>query len=81
MILVCLIRDNPAIVSIQFLKGTEDRVFCMAFTRFFASSVTAKIAARMPSRPRQVEEIAQAQPSSSVSPMVIMTADALEDKR
>jgi hypothetical protein len=30
---------------------------------------------------RHVEEIAQAQPSSSVSPMVIMTADALEDKR
>jgi transposase len=24
--------------------------FCMAFTRFLASSVTAKIAARMPSR-------------------------------
>ena len=44
------IRDNPAIVSIQFLKGTEDRVFCMAFARFLASSVTAKIAARIPSR-------------------------------
>src|SRR5262249_9491723 len=48
-ILVCQIRDNPAVVSIQFLKGTEGRVFCMAFTRFLASSVTAKIAARMPS--------------------------------
>ena len=45
LILVCQIRDNPAIVSIQFLKGIEDRVFCMAFTRFLASSVMAKIAA------------------------------------
>jgi hypothetical protein len=60
LILVCQIRDNPAIVSIQFLKGAEDRVFCMAFTRFLASSVTAKIAARMPSY-CHVGEIAQAQ--------------------
>jgi len=51
----------------------------MAFTRFLASSVTAKDRGTHAFKAyRHVEEIAQAQPSSSVSPMVIMTADALE---
>ena len=71
LILVCQIRDNPAIVSIQFLKGTEDRVFCMAFTQFLGVKCHGKDRDTDAFKAcRHVEEIAQAQPSSSVSPMV-----------
>ena len=38
LILVCQIRDNPAIVFIRFLKGAEDRVFCMAGHRLQRSA-------------------------------------------
>jgi len=76
LILVCQIRDNPAIVSVQFLKGTEDRVFCMASTQFLASSVTRKDRGTHALMAyRHVERLRRLSASSSVSSMVIMTAD------
>src|SRR5262249_17297492 len=76
MVSVCIIEDNSALVSVWFLNAAEDRVFCMAFTQFLASSVTAKIAARMPSwRTGTCRKLRRLSASSSVSSMVIMTAD------
>ena len=78
LILVCQIRDNPAIVSVQFLKGTEDRVFCMASTQFLASSVTRKDRGTHAFMAyRHVERLRRLSASSSVSSMVIMTTDPL----
>src|SRR5262249_55832336 len=76
MVSVCIIEDKSALVSVWSLNAAEDSAFCMAFTQLLASSVTATIAARMPSwRTGTSRKLRRLSASSSVSSMVIMTAD------